>query len=59
MHLVREMKKYGHVQVANAIYAVGYRFRNPNCIPHNIEKMLQGLPRIVLARILNKLRSPK
>ena len=29
MHLVREIKTYGDVRVANAMYAEGWRWKNP------------------------------
>lgn len=56
MHIVREMKKYGHVRVANAMFALGWIWTNPNRRPHNIERMVQGLPRCELLRLLNQLQ---
>lgn len=54
MHLVREMKKYGHVRVANAMYAIGYSW--PRRRPTNIERMVEGVPRCALEQILAILR---
>ena len=56
MHLVREMKKFGHIRVANAMGALGWYWKNPRNRPTNVERMVQGLPRIDLERILNKLQ---
>lgn len=52
--LVREMKIYNHIQVANAMYACGYFWKNSRRST-NIERMVQGLPRCELERILSKL----
>lgn len=43
--VVRSIKKYNHVRVANAVHSAGYRWKNPFRRPHNIEKMLERLPR--------------
>lgn len=56
MKLVREMKKYGHIRVANAMYSVGRWWRNPRRIPTNIEHMVMDVPRIELEQVLNILR---
>ena len=56
MHLVRAMKQYSDVRVANAMSACGWSWKNPRCRPHNIERMVDGLPRCELERILNVLR---
>lgn len=56
MHLVREMKKYGEVRVANAMAVVGFEWKNPKHRPKNIERMVDGLPRCELKRILNALQ---
>ena len=57
MKLVRAMKKYGHIQVANAMGAIGYAWKNPRHRPTNIERMVQGLPRCVLKQIIDRLRT--
>jgi hypothetical protein len=44
MHLVREMKKYGDVRVANALSECGWTWKNPRRRPKNIERMVEGLP---------------
>lgn len=54
MHIVREMKKFGHVRVANTMFALGWRWRKRR--PINIERMVQGLPRCHLEQILNMLQ---
>ena len=56
MKLVREIRIFGHIRVANAIYAEGYEWRNPKYRPRNIDVMLEGLPRITLVRVLNRLK---
>lgn len=56
MHLVREMKKYGEVRVANAMAVVGFEWKNPKHRPKSIERMVEGLPRCELKRILNALQ---
>ena len=55
MRLVREMKKYSHIQVANVMGAMGYYWSPSKHRPHNIEKMVEGLPRHVLETIVSKL----
>lgn len=56
MHLVREMKKYGEINVANAIgSATGWYWPNPKNRPKNIEKMVESLPKCDLERVLNEL----
>ena len=54
MHLVREMKKYGQVKVANAMSALGWSWKHAR--PTNIERMVQGLPRCHLENILRALQ---
>lgn len=56
MHLVREMKKHGDIRVANAMFACGWTWKNPRRRPKNIERMVEGLPRCELVRILDELR---
>ena len=56
MHIVRELKKYNAIRIANAMYAVGYRWKRPRNIPTNIDRMVQGLPRCDLERILREVR---
>lgn len=56
MHLVREMKEFGDVRVANAMFSLGWEWRNPRRRPTNIDRMVQGLPRCELVKILNVLR---
>lgn len=52
MGLVRKMKPYGQMAVANAMSKCGWnRWRTTN-----IEKMTQGIPRCDLERILKVLR---
>lgn len=55
MKLVRRMKWYGHIHVARALYALGYRLVNPHRTVTNIEKMVEGLPRHVLVAIVQRL----
>ena len=56
MGLVREMKKYGDTRVAYAMYSCGYRWRVRRRRPTNIERMVEGLPRCELERILQALK---
>ena len=55
--IVRAIKKYNHVRVANAVHSAGYRWKNPFRRPHNIEKMLERLPRHDLVYILKNLQT--
>ena len=57
MHIVREIKKYNHIQVANAMFEAGYYWDKPKRRPKNIEKMVMGLPRCKLEEILGYLRT--
>lgn len=50
--IVRSIKKYNHVQVANALWKLGYGWRNPKHRPTNIERMVNGLPRQDLVQVL-------
>lgn len=56
MHLVRAMKQYGEVRVANAMYACGWAWKSPKRRPKNIERMVEGLARCDLERVLAELR---
>lgn len=56
MHIVREIKKYNEVLVANAMYAIGYSYDNPKNRPTNITKMVEGIPRCDLLKILEELK---
>lgn len=57
-HIVRSIKKYHHVRVANAMSALGWGWKNPKRRPTNIERMLEGVPRIDLVLILRHLERP-
>ncbi len=59
MHLVRAMKKYGDVSVANAMSECGYWWANPRRRPTNVERMVMGLPRCALVCILQVLEGRK
>lgn len=50
--IVRSIKKYNHVAVANAVSEIGWGWHNPKRRPTNIERMLVGIPRQELVRIL-------
>lgn len=52
MKLVRAIKKYDHVKVANALWELGYEWRNPHRRPTNVEKMVEDLPRHELEQLL-------
>lgn len=52
-HIVREIKKYHHTAVANCMGEMGYCW--PRRRPHNVEKMLIGVPRVSLEKLLAKL----
>lgn len=55
MHIVREMKKFGDISVANVMTGFGWKWTKKR--PTSIDKMVEGLPRCELVRILNKLKS--
>jgi hypothetical protein len=59
MGLVTKIKKYHHIEVSNAMGMCGYGWRDPRRRPHNIERMVLGLPRPVLERILHVLETNK
>ena len=59
MRLVREIKKFHHNQVSHAMYCCGIAFVKPHRRPTNIEKMVEGLSRETLIRILRKLLETK
>ena len=50
--IVRSIKKYNHVHVANALWKLGYGWRNPKHRPTNVERMVECLPRQVLIQLL-------
>lgn len=50
--IVRSIKKYNHVHVANALWKLGYGWRNPKHRPTNVERMVNGLPRQDLVLVL-------
>ena len=57
--IVTSIKRHHHIKVANALYDQGYRYKNPRRKPTNIERLLEGLPQIVLLRILAQLEQTK
>ena len=50
--IVRRIKAFHHIKVANAMGAMGYCWQNPKHRPTNIERMVQGLPRVKLEELL-------
>lgn len=58
-HVVREIKKYHHIEVANALNYLGWYWEKPNRRPTNIEVLCSGIPKGDLLRLLNRLRSKK
>lgn len=52
-HIVRKIKRecYSHIQVKNALDAMGY-YRTKGA-PKNINKLLEGLPRQELEKVLH------
>lgn len=56
MHLVRVMRRYSEIQVANILAEMGYYWSPTKRRPKNIEKMVQGLPRCDLEVIVQKLK---
>ena len=58
MHIVRNIKRnFNQIQVANAMYDLGYYRERLGNRPHNIDKMLEGLPRVELLGITRELGS--
>jgi hypothetical protein len=53
--IVKRIKHHHHIYVANALFALGYRWPNPKRRPTNIERMLEGLPRDVLLAVLHRI----
>lgn len=54
--IVREIKRFGHIKVANEMYWLGYRWDKPHRRPTNIEVMLESVPRHHLEIILQRLK---
>lgn len=54
--LVRKMKMYHYIDVANVMHSIGYRWNPPSSRPTNVEKMVEGIPRCDLERILSALQ---
>lgn len=54
--IVREIKRFGHIQVAIEMGRLGYRWDKPHRRPTNIEVMLESLPRCHLEAILQRLK---
>lgn len=52
MKLVRAIKKYDHIKVANALLELGYSWSKASHRPTNVEKMVEGLPRNELEQLL-------
>lgn len=52
MHIVRQIKKYTRQQVEQAIFSVGYFWRHPKDVPRSIDRMVQGMPRCELEKVL-------
>jgi len=52
--LVRQIKYFHHIQVANAMSAMGYYW--PKKRPTHSERMVEGLPRPRLQELLTTLR---
>jgi len=55
-HLVREARTYGHIRVANAMYAIGYCWHHPRRRPTNVRVMLGCLPKHAIERVVAILR---
>jgi hypothetical protein len=53
MHIVREIKKYHHTQVADALYEIGFVWKYWKRRTHNIDKMLTGMAKCHLEIILS------
>ena len=56
MGIVTRIKQYRQVQVANVLGAMGYYWTPYKRRPHNIEKMVEDLPRHVLEVVEHKLK---
>jgi len=57
MHIVRKIKKYSPIRVANAMGYLGYYWKNPNRTPTNIDIMVMGVPKTDLIQILKYLET--
>lgn len=55
-HIVRLIKEYSSIEVANAMSACGWHWNPPHRRPTNIESMLSGVPSCELYRILGALQ---
>ena len=53
--IVRSIKRYHHIEVANALYALGYRWMQPHRKPTNVERMVACLSRSQLLAVLHAL----
>ena len=58
MRIVREIKKYSRDAVYSAMfYELGYYWKRKQYVPRNIDKMLAGLSKPELMRVLFYLKS--
>lgn len=57
MKLVKSIRKHGHIRVYNALLMEGYEWRNPKHRPRNVDTLLEGVPRVILVRILARLEA--
>jgi hypothetical protein len=56
MHIVRRIKKFSHIHVANVMHTMGFRWAYKRC-PHNIVLMVEGVPKHELEEILRRLEN--
>lgn len=55
--IVKKIKRHNHIMVKNAMWQLGWGWRNPKRAPTNIEVMLIGVPKPALIEILAILES--
>ena len=55
MKLVKQIKQFDDIRVANAMGFFGYKAKNPKRRTRDVEKLVGHLPRWVLVKILERL----
>lgn len=55
--IVKSIKRFGHIPVANVMGGLGYYWKPAHRRPTNVERMVEGLSRAVLERVLAELKA--
>lgn len=55
--IVKSIKRYNHIYVANVLSGLGYYWKSAHRRPTNIERMVEGISRVELEHILAELEA--